>query len=539
MCNKFERLKAAQVAAGIRDNERNGRAQLIVVEEGSEPEEMNKVLGRKPILPEGDDNDDEVADVSNRKLAKLYMVSDKSGTMQVTLVSEENPFNQSLLLSEECFILDNGTNRMIFVWKGKNANPDERKTAMKTAEGFLKQMGYPQNTQVQVLPECGETPIFKQFFKDWKDKNQSEGFGKVFVTERIANIEQVEFDASKLHQSRHMAAQYNMVDNGTGKTEIWRVENNGRTPVDPSTYGQFYGGDCYIILYTYKNGQIIYTWQGSSATRDELTASAFMTVQLDRSLGGHAVQVDLDAKSLNSNDAYVLKLKNTGYIWVGKGASGEEEKGANYLTEVLHFKANRLVEGEEPAAFWDALGGKKGYQTSVLLESKTMEHPPRLYACSNKTGRFTIEEVPGEFTQDDLAEDDVMLLDVWDQVFIWIGKDANEVEKTESIKSDSLYRWSGAWERLSWPFSAVQWSDPAQGLVDAEVPCPWPTMHGSQNVLSESVRAWYSTLVATSAFNPGERAETSSLAGHCPAINQRIELGIQTLLPLELALGQL
>ncbi|MGH0134717.1 UNVERIFIED_CONTAM: hypothetical protein FKN15_030444, partial [Acipenser sinensis] len=101
--------------------------------------------------------------------------------------------------------------------------------------------------------------------------------------------------------------------------------------------------------------------------------------------------VDLDAKSLNSNDAYVLKLKNTGYIWVGKGASGEEEKGANYLTEVLHFKANRIVEGEEPAVFWDALGGKKDYQTSVLLESKTMEHPPRLYACSNKTGRF----IPG------------------------------------------------------------------------------------------------------------------------------------------------
>ncbi|MBN3284289.1 ADSV protein, partial [Polyodon spathula] len=259
-CNKFERLKAAQVAAGIRDNERNGRAQLIVVEEGHESEEMKKVLGRKPVLPEGDDSDDEAADISNRKLAKLYMVSDESGTMQVTLVSEENPFNQSLLLSEECFILDNGTNRNIFVWKGKNANPDERKTAMKTAEGFLKQMGYPPNTQIQVLPEGGETPIFKQFFKDWKEKDQSEGFGKVFVTERIAKIEQVQFDASKLHQSRHMAAQYNMVDNGTGKTEIWRVESTGRNPVDPSTYGQFYGGDCYIILYTYTNGQIIYTW---------------------------------------------------------------------------------------------------------------------------------------------------------------------------------------------------------------------------------------------------------------------------------------
>lgn len=30
---------------------------------------------------------------------------------------------------------------------------------------------------------------------------------------------------------------------------------------------------------------------------------------------------------------------------------------------------------------------------------------------------FQIEEVPGEFTQDDLAEDDVMLLDAWEQVY--------------------------------------------------------------------------------------------------------------------------
>lgn len=38
--------------------------------------------------------------------------------MKVTLVKEENPFHQSDLLSDECFILDHGRNKMIFVWKG-------------------------------------------------------------------------------------------------------------------------------------------------------------------------------------------------------------------------------------------------------------------------------------------------------------------------------------------------------------------------------------------------------------------------------------
>ena len=43
MCNKFERVKATQVAVGIRDNERNGRAKVVVVEEGSEPSELTQV----------------------------------------------------------------------------------------------------------------------------------------------------------------------------------------------------------------------------------------------------------------------------------------------------------------------------------------------------------------------------------------------------------------------------------------------------------------------------------------------------------------
>lgn len=36
-CSRYERLKASAVAIDIRDNERNGRARLHMVEEGEEP----------------------------------------------------------------------------------------------------------------------------------------------------------------------------------------------------------------------------------------------------------------------------------------------------------------------------------------------------------------------------------------------------------------------------------------------------------------------------------------------------------------------
>ncbi|XP_053568958.1 scinderin-like isoform X1 [Bombina bombina] len=494
-CNKYERLKASQVATGIRNNERQGRANLTVVEEGNEPTALIKILGPMPKLPEGEDDTDEVADITNRKKAKLYMVSDASGSMEITVVSEASPFSMSMLKTDECFILDSADNK-IFVWKGKGANVNERKTAIKTAEEFITKMNYPATTQIAVFPEEGETPIFKQFFKDWKDKHQSEGFGKV-VKGSIANVKQVPFDASKLHSSPQMAAQHNMVDDGSGDVEIWRVESTGRVPVDPETYGQFYGGDCYIILYSYRKGKIIYNWQGAYASRDEITCSAFLTVQLDRSMqagavqirvtqgkepshllsifkdkpliiykdgtsrkGGQApprpirlfqvrknlgsitriVEVDADAGSLNANDAFVLKFqKNSAIIWAGKGANEDELKGAEYLVKLLKLNGSKIQEGREPDIFWSTLGGKKEYQTSPLLETQFENHPTKLYGCSNRSGRFVIEEVPGEFTQDDLAEDDVMMLDAFEQIFLWIGKDSNDVEKKESLVSAKKY----------------------------------------------------------------------------------------------------
>ena len=74
--------------------------------------------------------------------------------------------------------------------------------------------------QVSVLPEGGETPLFKQFFKNWRDLDQTDGLGLPYLSSHIANMERVPFDAATLHTSTAMAAQHGMDDDGTGQKQV-------------------------------------------------------------------------------------------------------------------------------------------------------------------------------------------------------------------------------------------------------------------------------------------------------------------------------
>ncbi|TMS01608.1 Gelsolin [Larimichthys crocea] len=497
--NHFEKLKATTVSKGIRDDERCGRATLVVCNEGEEPEKMLEVLGEKPDLPDSH-HDDTKRDASHRKQARLYKVSNTGSDIEVTMVAEQNPFRQDALLPGDCFILDNGANGQLYIWKGKEASVDERLAVMKTAEKFIDKMNYPAHTQVQVLPQHGETPLFKQFFKDWRDPDDTIGMGTAYVSNQIAKIKKVPFDMAELHQSEAMAAQSGMVDRGDGDKQIWRVEGSDKVLVDPSVFGQFFGGDSYIILYEYhhdnRDGHIIYIWQGAESSQDELGASAILAVQLDDELGGgpvqvrvvqgkepahlmslfggqpmvvykggtsrdgsqsqaedtrlfqiqanpagdcRAVEVDPSSSSLNTSDVFLLVSPSGSWTWRGASSSPAEAPGAERLAEVLQVTPTMLEEGVEEGAFWDTLGGQDGYKRSPRLKSTMEDHPPRLFACSNKTGNFLMEEVPGEMMQADLAPDDVMVLDTWDQVFVWIGKEALEEEKKEAVSSAVRY----------------------------------------------------------------------------------------------------
>lgn len=77
--------------------------------------------------------------------------------------------------------------------------------------------------------------LFKQFFSDWKDKDETTGPTKAYTIGKIAKVEQIPFDASTLHTNNTMAAQHGMVDNGEGKVQVRALKRPGSEAREIST----------------------------------------------------------------------------------------------------------------------------------------------------------------------------------------------------------------------------------------------------------------------------------------------------------------
>lgn len=249
-----------------------------------------------------------------------------------------------------------------------------------------------------------------------------------------------------------------------------------------------------------KPAEVIYFWQGRESSTDEKGASALLAKELDDHLGGTPVQVrvvqgkepahfralfhgrmvvhaggkasgftnrddsdsyDTDgvslfhvkgtnaentvaaqveevASSLNSGDCFILVTPTSVYEWQGSGSSDAERSVASSIAATLKKGRPSVVvqEGEEPAEFWETLGGKGDYAKTKHLDE--VPHEPRLFHGSNMYGYFDAHEIVN-FAQDDLNVDDVFLLDTYTSLYVWIGSGANESEKREAAALATKY----------------------------------------------------------------------------------------------------
>uniref|UniRef100_A0A8C5FRK4 Villin-1 n=1 Tax=Gadus morhua TaxID=8049 RepID=A0A8C5FRK4_GADMO len=459
--NHMERLKGVNLAKDIRDRERGGRAQVTVVEAEDEKTSVEAVKLMKQHL--GDRRDirdviisDDVVDGKLRTSIKLFqsVISDAQGNLVVQEVAVK-PLKQELLSHEDCYLLDQGGIR-IYMWKGKKASQKERSESLNKAEAYIKAKGYPSSTYVETVNDGAESAVFKQLFTSWTVKYQTGGLGTTNTKGKIAKVEQVKFDATSMHARPDLAAQHKMVDDGTGETEVWRIEDNVLQSVDNKWLGHFYGGDCYLILYKYEVNYRLYLWHLETLTavptpmdrtiRSSREGSAYkppavrlFQVRGTNDFNTQAIEVSARSSCLNSNDVFVLSTENSCFLWYGKGCSGDERLMGKSLADIISRREKLVIaEGQEPDLFWVSLGGKTQYANSKRLQDGLNSVTPRLFECSNQTGRFLATEITN-FDQEDLDEDDIMLLDIWDMVCLWMGRGANPVERDAAVTTAQEY----------------------------------------------------------------------------------------------------
>ncbi|KAK6826230.1 hypothetical protein RU639_005366 [Aspergillus parasiticus] len=179
---------------------------------------------------------------------------------------------------------------------------------------------------------------------------------------------------------------------------IWRIESFEVVPWPKNRAGEFYDGDSYIVLHSYKVGDEklghdIFFWLGSKTSQDEAGTAAYKTVELDEFLHGAATQ-HRETQQQPSEDFVSLFRRIT-------IRSGGVASGFNH------------VEEEEPK------------EVTTLL--RVFKHPG-----AGRIDSIIVYEV--EPTWQSLDDKDVFVLDKGDKIWVWQGKTCSPMEKAKAAQ---------------------------------------------------------------------------------------------------------
>jgi advillin len=511
--NPEEKRKVTEVAFNIHNDERGGKSVILRIEDDPTNATFWGALGGyvdPSTLNPGLPDTDEGANFVN----KLFEISDAAGEIQIIEVASGKMKNE-MLKSEEIYLLH--CIDSIYIWVGKLSSTEEKKQAMSRALEYMTKNNIPNDFKVQKVSESVEPSSFTKEFA-WLPRKSSSSESRVkpsgtstrgqgFSSTAVMNVDAIQFLGK--------VATDNLNEDISAFSEsikIWRVVDFKLEPEAEQLYGQFYSGDSYVLLYSYKRTatskeeSIIYFWQGLSSSTDEKGASALFAKDIDDSKGGAPVQcrvvegkepihfrrlfkgkmilhqggvpsgfnkssgeakADLVAEvsdevrlyavhgstpfstvakeitppsgaAINSEDCFVVLTRSDAFCFKGKHSTPDEKILADNVTTIL-AKGRTIIdvhEHDEPTAFWDALGGKVEYDACGVGEEPTKD--ARLFKLSTETGDFKVEEIE-MFDQSDLADDAVMLLDAYEEVFVWTGSKATAQEESLSLEFATEY----------------------------------------------------------------------------------------------------
>jgi len=177
--------------------------------------------------------------------------------------------------------------------------------------------------------------------------------------------------------------------------QIWRIEKFKVVPWPEQHYGEFYSGDCYIVLRTYKKTPDaeklsfdVHFWIGEHSSQDEYGTAAYKTVELDDHLNSQAVQ-------------------------------HREVQGGETELFLSYFPKFHVMEGGIDSAFHH-------------VEPK--DYQPRLFMLQGKK-HIQVRQV--ELSHDSLNSNDVFVLDHGLQLYQMHGKNCGGLERAKAAEFGS------------------------------------------------------------------------------------------------------
>ncbi|PRP86526.1 Rab family GTPase [Planoprotostelium fungivorum] len=143
-------------------SERTGKAQTVIVDQGTEDAEFWDAMGGRGPVSDPNDDDDYVDTEQLAKERQLYRLDvQPDGQITFTLVAAGIDLDQQHLDTKEVFLYDAGVD--LFVWVGKQAAPEAKKNCMDIAAKHAQQKGRV-DTPITKQLEGGESDYFKVAF---------------------------------------------------------------------------------------------------------------------------------------------------------------------------------------------------------------------------------------------------------------------------------------------------------------------------------------------------------------------------------------
>jgi len=177
-----------------------------------------------------------------------------------------------------------------------------------------------------------------------------------------------------------------------------------------------------------------------SSSAIELYEHKLWQVRKTKKEGMRMEDMALHNSSLNEGDVFILDAGDKIYVWEGKKSSPFEKNHANMTAEKMEAERDgkSAVTHDIDDFFWSLLGGQADIKGAddVSDETRTPKAEKNvLYQITDASGALHCVEVGrGQLNTAMLKSEDVMMLVIEKEVFLWVGSGASTAEGRSSYR---------------------------------------------------------------------------------------------------------